>query len=120
MASCGICGKARRTGSGGRVVVLEDGELRSALACAECMGRGVVLTTPPANLPTLTKAPLDADERDIRAVLRKLANHLRGIAKAKRADHERTTQISARGKFDDFDTCADIADGWAARPQVRR
>lgn len=90
-------------------MVLEAGELRSALACASCMKRGIVLTTPPL-VPTLTKATLDDDERDIRVVLRKLARHFRGLSKAQ-LDEEAS---------DAMNTAADVADAWAARPEVRR
>lgn len=103
------------------MMLAADGELHSTIACARCVNRGVMLVTRPSTDPLGIKAEgLDAEEKDVRAVLRKLANHLRGIAKAKRANFERTTQISARGKFDDFDTCADVAEAWAVRPGVRK
>lgn len=95
-------------------MVLENGNIRCTLACAGCVKRGIILTTPtPTPTPTLTKAPLDAEERDVRGVLRKLARHLRGLAKGQK-------QMDAEFTAEGLEQSADIADAWAARPQVRR
>jgi hypothetical protein len=107
MASCGICGKAVRKTT--VVSLLDGGKIASKRACSECVGRGVLLTTS-APGPTLTKAPLDADERDIRAVLRKLAKNYRGLSRAQLTDEATEAMLTA----------ANVADAWAARPEVRR
>jgi hypothetical protein len=98
------------------VVLLHDGHIDRKRACNICVRRGVLITTMPRATPTLTKAPLDAE--DVREVLRKLARHLRGLAEGYSKIEGPNDPESTPA--DGLDQAADIADGWAARPEIRR
>lgn len=121
---CRICGGAVRKGSGSMVyAALEPGELTRVRACVGCAKRAIVLSFPTAPAPE--KPTLDAEERDIREVLRRLARHLRGLAKA--TTIRRDKSLPSTPTFDTFaaaalslEQAADIADAWAARPEARR
>lgn len=123
MSKCSVCGNATRKGARERMHVLSsDGEIRRVLACVACFKRSITIVTA-ANAPTKT-ATLDADERDVREVLRKLARHLRGLARAQRAACDRPdpndVHHEEHGPDEGLDQAADIADAWAARPEARR
>jgi hypothetical protein len=105
------------------VVLLHDGNIDRKRACNTCVRRGVLITTMPRATPALMKAPLDADEKDVREVLRRFARHLRGLAKGMHGTQDRLT-LGIDHKIDEqadgIDQAADIADAWAARPEIRR
>lgn len=110
MSTCGICGKGVRKTN--LVALLYGGAITNKRACTECVRRGVLVTTMP-HVRAEKPAVLDAEERDVREVLRKLARHLRGMSTAqKRMD----AVLTAEG----LDQAADIADAWASRPEARR
>lgn len=109
---CGICGNPTRKGSTQRVMMLAtDGELHSTVACARCVNRGVTLVTRPHTDPLGIKAEgLSEAEKDVRSVLRALARYYRNLGR---------TQLSEE-ETEAMQTCANVADAWAARPQVRQ
>jgi hypothetical protein len=106
------------------VALLHEGNIDRKRACSTCVRRGVLITTMPRATPTLTKAPLDTEEKDVREVLRKLVRHLRGLAKAQGAfDQSNGDESDAAmndGHVVGLDQAADIAEAWAARPEIRR
>lgn len=119
---CGLCGNDVRKTS--MVALLHEGNIDRKRACNTCVRRGVLVTTMPrVAAPTLTKT-LDAEEKDVREVLRKLARHLRGLAKAQGAfDPSNGDESDAEhndGHVFGLNQAADITDGWAARPEIRR
>jgi len=118
MSTCGVCGGAVRAGTMVQLVT-GTGELQRKRACGGCAKRGVLLVAP-AREPVLTKTlPLDAGERDVREVLRRLARHLRGTAKAQKSTADRTDTTTTFEHAEGLEQAADIAEGWAARPNIR-
>jgi hypothetical protein len=135
VSACGVCGVPRRRGSGGRVFVLgpDPGQIRSVIACGSCARRSVAIAIAPLSSENVRKGvKLEADERNIRFVLRGLARHLRGIAKAMRnvlppegskETHFVPSRISDERHADGLEQAADIANAWAenhAARQVRK
>jgi hypothetical protein len=112
-ARCSVCGEPRRSGTGGRCeFVNEAGVIRSVLACARCVARSVrLVTAPPA-----TERTVQSDDSDVRAVLRGLARHLRGLGKAYAASS--VDPAFAAGE-EAFNRAADIADAWAKERAAR-
>lgn len=108
--NCSACDKTMRRGSTSTVYV-NDGStvLRRARVCAACARRSVSIVGLLTELKPAEQ--LDESERDTRAVLRALAKHFRGLAKAQR----RFFAGVAQG----LDQAADVTDAWAARPQAR-
>jgi len=113
MSKCAVCGKPRRTGTGGRAEFLDAaGQLRAVLACKSCLDRAITIVTAPP--PTFTL--VESDDTDVKKVLRGLAKHLRNMGKAYEASSPDPEFKAGR---DAFERAADFADAWASERAAR-
>jgi len=114
MSKCGICGKARRVGSGGRALLLDSaGQLRTATACAACLERSIRLVA----LPPPTMTTIESDDSDVKKVLRGLAKHLRNMGKGRPFDAGGANHPCFR---DGLEQAADFAEAWADERAARK
>lgn len=124
MSKCGVCGGARRAGTGGRATLIDAaGRLRAVIACASCRERAIVLVA----MPPATVVERPSDDADVVKVLRGLARKLRGVA---RADTLPTAAVfgsrldgfdySGLLKRDGLEQAADIAEAWARERAARQ
>jgi hypothetical protein len=113
MSKCSICNKHRRTGTGGRAMLLDAaGQLRTVLACAGCLERSIRLVALPPPITTT----IESDDSDVKKVLRGLAKRLRNTGKAYAASSPDPQFQYGRAAFDQ---AADIADAWADERAAR-
>jgi len=130
MSKCGICGKARRVGSGGRALLLDSaGQLRTATACAACLERSIRLVA----LPPPTTTTIESDDSDVKKVLRGLAKYIRMVAKLEYGQStvilrgegfdvdviEKLSELAVL-KRDGLEQAADFADAWADERAARK
>lgn len=119
---CGACGRDVRSTT--LALVLPLNEVKRV--CDDCRRGGVTIVSRAPSTVTAEHAPLSEQERSTRSVLRSLAHHIRGLATAtsramagKVGDAESFSSSMTTATLVAYETCADIAEAWAARPNAR-
>jgi len=113
MSKCAVCAKVRRTGTGGRAMLLDAaGQLRTVIACASCLERSIVIVAPPP--PTFQL--VESDDSDVKKVLRGLAKHLRQRAILTNAQTDGVPWLYRDG----LEQAADFAEAWASERAARK
>ena len=116
MSKCGICGRPRRTGTGQQARFLtSEGEIKSVIACASCVSRGIVVIAPMAQVATT----VPSDDADVVAVLRGLARQFESYRSAYARDKPELTDLEQR-VCETWNTCADVARAWANERAARK
>lgn len=122
--NCGGCGHSARAGSCKLAFVFDaegSGLIRRRI-CASCIKTAVLIV---AKTATGESELLTQKEIETREVLRGLARYLRKLARAYRAVLPGQLTIVGDVAPDGYrvaglEAAADIADGWAARPETRK
>jgi len=123
--NCGSCGHSARAGTC-RLAFVFDSEgagLVRRRICASCIKHAVLIVSPASGVgPAQLLTP---NEVETRHVLRALARYLRRLAKAYRSvlPGQLTIErdLAPEGyRVAGLEAAADVADGWAAAPQVRQ